>query len=500
MSEKVNIIIDGKECAVDKNANLLEALKSHGHDIPHFCYHSQLGVDGNCRMCLIEIKGKKRPQIACDTPVADGMEVCTDSELTRYVQRAVMELELINHPIDCPVCDQAGECSLQDFYMDYDGDKSRMHLEEKVEKSKRLDYGSGVVHDQERCVLCTRCTRFTSNYTKTNELGIQKRGDESRIVIFPGRPIDNRYAQCIVDVCPVGAMTSADFRFKRRVWHLKTHNSICQECSKGCNIHVEHEQEKYRTHKIYRYRPRVNQTVNDHFMCDHGRYSYKAQNENRLSTASIEGVQKNITDVLSHAKFFIEKHATKAVFVVSPSLSLEELYSIKKLAAFYQAKITAYSPSYIKEGDGDELLIKDDKASNRAACKLLNISQEACFEEAELVVLFNTKEFDDNSTLLKTKQVISIHTHEKELETYMSIPCASYTEREGLCINSDGVIQKMEKIIPTQVPNLLAIINALSLGKISPNLKDVRDEIRINVAAFSDVDLHNIGPKGVKLG
>ena len=166
----VEIIVDGEKFSVNEKGNLITELKKHNIEIPHFCYHEALGVSGNCRMCLIEVVGQKRPQIACDTPIKEGMEIKINSELTRAVQRGILELEFINHPLDCPVCDQAGECELQEYYMKFDKQDSKVSLADKVRKYKREDFGAGVIHDAERCVLCRRCVRFTQICSQSHEL------------------------------------------------------------------------------------------------------------------------------------------------------------------------------------------------------------------------------------------------------------------------------------------------------------------------------------------
>ena len=231
--------------------------------IPYFCYHESLGTDGNCRMCMVGIEGQKRPQIACDTFIKKGMVVNSKTDAIQKVQTDILELELINHPVDCPVCDQAGECSLQDFYMDYGLHDSKIEIKDKVKHSKHIDLGSNVILDQERCVLCARCARFTDKITHTHELGIIGRGDDARVSTMPGRKLDNPYAMNVVDLCPVGALTSKDFRFTQRVWFLKTTDAICQGCAKGCNIFIDHNKMKYKDDLIYRFRPRRNDEINN---------------------------------------------------------------------------------------------------------------------------------------------------------------------------------------------------------------------------------------------
>ncbi len=270
--------IDGRSITVDDDLNLIQAAERLGIEIPHYCYHPGLTVAGNCRMCLVEIEKAPKLQIACNTRVAEGMVVHTKSERVREAHAAVLEFLLINHPIDCPVCDQAGECKLQDYYMDYDRQESRFALEDKVRKHKALDIGPLIMLDQERCILCTRCTRFLEEVTKTGELGVFERGDHCAIDLFPGRRLDNAYSGNVADICPVGALTNKDFRFRARVWYLEHAPSVCPTCATGCNIDIHH-----RRGEIFRFRQRHNQEVNQYWMCDEGRLSYKRlQGEGRL--------------------------------------------------------------------------------------------------------------------------------------------------------------------------------------------------------------------------
>ena len=279
--KQVEITVDGRTVVAEEGSLLIQVLLNNGIEIPYFCYHEALGPDGNCRMCMVEIEGDKRPQIACDTFTEAGMVVRTRGESIEAVRRNILELELINHPVDCPICDQAGECKLQDFYMDYGLYDAKIEKPEKVNKGKHIDLGSDVVLDQERCVLCARCTRFTSEVTHTHELGIVGRGNRARVSTMPGKMLSNPYAMNVVDLCPVGALTSKDFRFAQRVWFLTSTPSVCHGCATGCNIWIDHNREKYKDDRIYRFRPRVNEAVNGWFICDAGRLSYKALQEKR---------------------------------------------------------------------------------------------------------------------------------------------------------------------------------------------------------------------------
>ncbi len=286
------LTIDGKEVEAGANLNVIQAAELVDIEIPHYCFHPGLSIPGNCRMCLVEVEKAPKLQIACNTRVADGMVVHTNSDKAKTAQKAVLEFLLINHPIDCPVCDQAGECKLQDYYMDYDQQPSRFPLPEKNHKGKAIDIGSGVMLDQERCILCARCTRFFDEVTKTSELAIFERGDHNRIDINPGQPVNNKYAGNVVDICPVGALTEKEFRFRMRVWYLHRTASVCGGCERGCAIDIHHHRGR-----IYRFKPRFNPDVNSYWMCDEGRHSFPAlQNETRLTSPLVQAKDQLVVE------------------------------------------------------------------------------------------------------------------------------------------------------------------------------------------------------------
>lgn len=438
------ITVDGKEIQAKEDALLIEELLANNINIPHFCYHPALGKDGNCRMCMVEIEGKKRPQIACDTPVKDGMVIRTKGENIDRVKRSILELELINHPIDCPICDQAGECSLQNYYMDVGLYESRLSTP-KTHGKKHVDLGANVVLDQERCVLCTRCVRFTKNITKTNELGVLNRTDHSVISTFPNHPLSNPYAMNVVDLCPVGALTSKDFRFHKRVWFLKPEEGICNACARGCNIYVDHHKEKYKADEIFRYRPRFNKNINGHFICDIGRLSYKKENENRKSLPNIRGKESEYDYAMMKILRLLKHNYGKSTFLISASLSLEEMYAIKKLSYKYDAYLFGYDNNY-EETFGDDFLKVNDLASNRNAHKLLHVkidpqSLQEKIEESSLIVLFGMATLDNLH--VKEKTLISFAPMQPSTETIFDVylPIKTHTSKEGTFINCDGYVQ-----------------------------------------------------------
>ena len=460
MSEIVDITINGAQMQAAKGSLLIDKLLDENIHIPHFCYHQALGKDGNCRMCMVEIEGQKRPQIACDTPVKAGMIVRTQGENIEKVRRDILELQLINHPIDCPTCDQAGECKLQDYYMESGFYESRINLEAKNTARKRVDLGSNVMLDEERCVLCTRCVRFCSQITKTNELGVISRADHSVIGTFPGKPLDNPYAMNVIDICPVGALTNKDFRFKQRVWFLETFDAICNGCSKGCSIYVDHRKEKYKDDQIFIFRPKVNKNVNGHFICDEGRLSYTNEANNRFETPLVNKNETNVDNTITN--MFKELTTNKNIlFVLSANLSIEEMQNVKNLASKLNVDVSGYSPNTFDESFADDYLRTNDRTANRAAFKELQIDEsKEYFDEklnkASLVIIVENSYFENNANLLENKKVISLFSHHCMTIGYsnVAIPVASFYEKSGTYINTNGikqkVISKMNKNNPMQ--------------------------------------------------
>jgi len=332
------IEIDGRKVEVPDGTTVIQAGDRLGIEIPHYCYHPGLTIAGNCRMCLVEIEKMPKLQIACNTRVTDGMVVHTTSEKTKTAQKAVLEFLLINHPIDCPVCDQAGECKLQEYYMDYDRQRSRFPLPEKVRKRKAKPIGPLVILDQERCILCSRCVRFVDEVTHTSELGFYERGDHVELDLAPGKVLDNPYSGNVVDICPVGALTSRDFRFHARVWYLERTESVCGACANGCNIEIYH-----REGRIYRFQPRHNAAVNQYWMCDAGRLSYRdLQGEGRLTQPIVRGENEFLRATWGDAlratagrlRDLARAHGPGAVgIVVSAHASNEEIHLLRRIAA-----------------------------------------------------------------------------------------------------------------------------------------------------------------------
>jgi NADH-quinone oxidoreductase subunit G len=455
MSEMVNIIVDSNMYEVKKGSLLIDLLIKENIKVPYFCYHESLGADGNCRMCMVGIEGQKRPQIACDTFVNEGMVVNTQTETIKNVRTNILELELINHPVDCPTCDQAGECSLQDFYMDYGLHTSKISIAEKVKHNKAVDLGSNVMLDQERCVLCARCTRFTEQITKTNELGIVGRGDEAKVTTMPGRPLDNPYAMNVVDLCPVGALTSKDFRFAQRVWFLKTAEAVCQGCAKGCNIYIDHNKPKYQDDVVYRFRPRRNDEVNGFFICDEGRLSYKELQENRLETTLLNGVNISQEEALLKAKETMFLYKNNIAVIIDANLYTEEIEAILEFAKSLNAKVYSPEAVYIDEEFGDDMLKSSHRGANYKTIEKLSIDTSEP-EKVGLIINFNhPQDFASQSK-------INLLTHTRE-DSGLSFPIAAYSENAGTLLNEDGISQFSQKAVEKNSPMPTIIESILRL-------------------------------------
>jgi NADH-quinone oxidoreductase subunit G len=366
------VTIDGQTIEVPQGWTIIQAAQKISTPIAHYCWHEGLSIAGVCRMCMVEVEKMPKLQIACNTPVTDGMVVHTKSDKVKDAVKWTLDFHLINHPLDCPICDQAGECRLQDYYMTYGLYTPEMN-KPKVKKSKVVSLGDRVLLDQERCILCSRCVRFTTEVSKTNELGIFNRGDRSVIGTFEGRPLNNNYSVNTVDICPVGALTSKDFRFKQRVWFLKDYDSICTGCSTGCNVTISYNQ-----NGVFRVRPKVNHDVNGYWMCDEGRDVYKHTNkEYRLDQVverndevggqPVKGkpVALAVQEIARVLKDTSAKNADGVAVVLTAQYSNEEYHALSDLAS--KLKITNFYHWKNNEENFDNfdgLLLRGDKNPN----------------------------------------------------------------------------------------------------------------------------------------
>jgi len=357
--EMVNLTIDGRPVSVPKGTNLIDAAKSAGVEVPYYCYHPHLSVAGNCRMCQVQVKGAPKLDIACNTQVREGMEVSTQqtSPAVADAQAAVLEFILINHPLDCTVCDQAGHCKLQDYHYEYNARASRF-LEQKEHKVKAEPLGPHVILDGERCIMCTRCIRFCDEVTGTSELGMLNRGDRSVIAVNQGKVLDNPLSGTVVDLCPVGALTHRDWRFNTRIWFTREADSICPGCSTGCNVKVA-----VRDRQVVQVKARLNSAVNKEWLCDEGRYGFaRFLPERRVAGATVRGAAVSVEEALKESARF--RNAPTVVFV-APDLMLEE-YGVLKAFLQKQVKhhevVVAYRERTLSKVEA--ILVSPDYAAN----------------------------------------------------------------------------------------------------------------------------------------
>src|SRR5438552_3517102 len=380
------VTIDGKEIEVEAGANIIEAARMVGAEVPHYCYHPSLSIAGQCRLCMVDIEKTPRPSIACNTLAADGMVVHTQTDRVKETRRSIMEFHLINHPLDCPVCDQAGECWLQIYYMQHGLYAPRM-IDDKVRKPKAVPLGPHVMLDAERCILCSRCVRFCDAITRTGELGIFNRGDHSEIGLFPGAALDNAYSGNVVDICPVGALTDRDFRFQARVWYLDRAKSVCPGCARGCNIEV-HTNTK-RTHhaqgrRVVRLKPRFNADVNQWWMCDAGRYGFgDVDAPTRLVAPVVRAADGERAVDWPEAVAMLTRHLQDAGgeaigAFLSPGLPNEDLWLARRLLVdILGVRAVALHAPPRTPGVADDLLIVADKHPNSRGAELMGFAGAA---------------------------------------------------------------------------------------------------------------------------
>lgn len=448
---QVTLTIDGQQVSVESGTTVIEAAKILKNEIPHYCYHPGLKPDGNCRMCLVKIEKFPKPMIACMTQVAEGMVVDTKSEEVEQMRRNVMEFLLINHPLDCPTCDQAGECRLQDYYMKYDRIPTRFK-ETKVHKDKMVDLGAGVMLDEERCVVCRRCVRFCDEVAGEHELEVQARGDHSMVATFPGKKLSNPYAVNVVDICPVGALTSKDFRYKKRVWLLSRTESVCPGCSRGCNINIDHAD----VHHVYRLVPRHNPAVNKYWMCDAGRSDYKFINDNRRVRPGYQNqdqfTEASLDETLRHLRHEMSQYsANEIAFVASARESNEEIDAFAGLAKnLFFATEVYYSKNDPAEPYHDKILITPDKNPNLAHVKKLGLKPvaEIPAHVKTLVVQRDLSAADLKQVQAKGLKILLLFaTNAGSMDQLARVilPIPTYAEQNGHFTNVEGLVQPFNK-------------------------------------------------------
>lgn len=460
--------LDGKKIEFKQGQTIIQAAADHGIDIPHFCWHPSLSISGNCRVCLVEVEKMPKLVIACSTLAAEGMVVHTKSEKTLAARNAVMEFLLINHPLDCPICDEAGECKLQDYAYQHSVGESRF-TEEKVHKDKRVPLGPYVMFDGERCISCSRCIRFCDEIAGESELTFVQRGDRVTIVTFPGKELDNPYSLNVTDICPVGALTNRDFRFRARVWDMSATKSICTGCARGCNIDIW-----VRSNEILRLTPRHNEEVNSYWMCDHGRLNtFKFVNaETRINGPQIKRDGKfnkaNWDEAFAAAFGELKSYTKDEIAVIGSAFATcEDNYILAKFARTVLGAKHIDFPRHIKAGDQDNILIREDKTPNSLGSELAGIRPAAegltfqaiikAIDEGRIKALYVVEEDlvgmnpEYRNTLRKLELLIvhsSNYTETTELASII-FPSATYAEKNGTWINFQGRVQRIRPAVTT---------------------------------------------------
>jgi NADH-quinone oxidoreductase subunit G len=446
--ETVTVVIDGKEHKFPKGMNLLEACQSVGAKVPFFCYHPGLSSPAVCRQCLVEIKGAPKPVPSCYTNVADKMEVTTNSPKVLDVRRQMLEFTLLNHPIDCPICDKAGECSLQRHYFDWDGKLAR-NEGDKVRKAKVVDVGKHIMLDQERCILCTRCIRVCNEVAKSPELTMANRGSHSILTTAPGHRLDNPYSLNTVDVCPVGALTAKDFRFSRRAWELYSSPSVCPGCATGCNIEVHASRGKIR-----RLVPRENPAVNKFWMCDEGRFEYKAVHENRLLLPMVNGKRSKLDTAVAEAARLLRAARSLAV-VFSAQGTNEDAHALLRLAVD-GLKVERLYVGGKPAGASDAILISADKNPNRigvqkiapAARGLDDLARDVASGAVDALLVVGSETLSlPGADKLSALVVLASHKGALVERANVALPVATWAEIDGTFTNKDGVVQRIHPAI-----------------------------------------------------
>jgi NADH-quinone oxidoreductase subunit G len=542
-------VLDGKEIEFEPGQTIIQAAKKHGVDIPHFCWHESLSVSGNCRVCLVEVEKIPKLVIACSTLAAEGMVVHSASEKTLAARNAVMEFLLINHPLDCPICDEAGECKLQDYAYEHSVGESRF-TEEKNHKDKRIPLGPYVMFDAERCISCSRCIRFCDEIAKDPELTFVKRGDRVTIVTYPGEQMDNPYSLNTTDICPVGALTNRDFRFRARVWDMSSTKSVCTGCSRGCNSEIW-----VRNNEVMRLTPRYNEEVNSYWMCDHGRINtFKFINsEDRIDGPMIrrEGTltKTSWAEALSVAANELKSfQKTEIVFIGSAFSSNEDNYTLLKLSKLVGSK-NIFFTRHIDNEFGDDILRQNDITPNSAGAELVGLSPLSdlgsiikSVNDGKIKAIFS---IDDDivasnpgleNVIAKLDLLIVCSTNFDKTASLADIifPSATYAEKNGTMINFQGIIQRLRPAVTTveldrsmdgmsqsrldkfgtrfdkwaqgrqrDAKSAWKIISSLSntIGyKMKYNsVEDVFDEITKSINGFKGLDYDDIGESGAKL-
>ncbi len=538
-NQLVNVQVDGEWHQFPKGTRLIEACETAGKYVPRYCYHKKLSSPGNCRMCLVEMGMPKmgpdrkpelgsdgkpvinwmpRPQISCAQDVSEGMGVRTSSPLVEECRRGVMEFLLINHPLDCPICDQAGECQLQEFSVQY-GNQSSRFLENKVKKPKNVELGPRVTLDDERCILCSRCIRFCKEIVDDDVLGFVDRGSHTVLTAHPNKRLENNYSLNTVDICPVGALTSTDFRFKMRVWFLKETKSFCTSCATGCNTLIGTREDV-----IYRQTPRENNAVNSSWMCDYGRLNFayveserrlldpRVLLENKLTTADWTTVITNAALQLRHF------NGWEIAIVASGRMTNEEMWLTSQLARSLNTQLIDIVP---RRASGDDILLSEDRNPNTNGARLFGLTEEpgaklpAIVEgvvsgriKALVCLGENPTGFGLSTPQLSTLPAFVLMDLLQNQATNFAtalLPSCSFAEKRGSMINRTGRLQRLNRAVrpPGSARDDWEILRDLHQALTGSNgvysIEDVFRQMSENLPALQGLSLSKIGDLGIQV-
>jgi len=535
----VNVQINGVWHQFPKGTRLIEACEQAGSYVPRYCYHKKLSSPGNCRMCLIEmglpkmgpdrkpelgadgkpiINWMPRPQISCAQDVSEGMGVRTDSPLAQECRKGVMEFLLINHPLDCPICDQAGECRLQEFSVEYGNAESRF-LENKVKKPKNIELGPRVTLDDERCILCSRCIRFCQEIAHDDVLGFVDRGSHSVLTAHPGKRLENNYSLNTVDICPVGALTSSHFRFQMRVWFLQETKSFCTSCATGCNTVIGTREDV-----IYRQTPRENDAVNSTWMCDYGRLNFEyLQSDNRLLQPEILSGDKLIAAdwnvAITHAAVQL-KHFSgwEIAILASGRMTNEELWLTSQLARILGVDLIDIVP---RTGPSDDILLSADRNPNTNGARLLgvtsipgarlrDIADGVATGRIKGLIALGESPIEIGLTVAQLKALpafvaMNILADDATRVATAVLPSFGFAEKRGSMINGKGRLQRLNRAVrgPGQARDdweiLRDLVQACSGQNGIYSIEDVFRQMSDSVPQFAGLSLSKIGDLGLQV-